>query len=349
MDMFPETYMLHEAKQARTRVLRPVVTVLIAVLLFVIASTVEGMILGTCTAVWIFTDDAVTEKISAAGGILADGDLNAYIENITETINDAMAHQPIWLILVQLFLTAAVIVTVLIYALKIEKRSAASLGLHRRGLIPEYAAGLLIGAVIFSGAVGICALSGSITLTPAESVNVPLLLAFFVGFLVQGFSEELLCRGLLMVSLSRGNPVWACVTVNSLFFAILHLGNPGISLLAFLNLALFGVFASLYTLRRGSLWGIAALHSVWNFVQGNLWGISVSGMSAMPSVFRTALGTEKADVLFNGGAFGLEGGIGVTIVLVLGIGVLLFMPTKRSEIAPAKPETSEADMPAGGL
>ena len=337
MNLFPDTYMLREAKAARTRVLRPVVTVLIVILVFAIAAAAESLILTPCTMVWMFSDDAVIGAINEAGSSLASGDLAAYINDLSDVINNVMTNQPAWLLLVQLFMTAAVIVAVLVYALKIEKRSAASLGLHKRGLLPEYAVGLLAGAVLFSGAVGVCVLSGSLTLTAETNINVPLLLLFFVGFLIQGFSEELLCRGLLMVSLTRGNHKWVCVTISSLFFAVLHLGNPGITLLAFLNLTLFGVFASLYTLRRGSLWGIAALHSIWNFVQGNLFGISVSGSSAMPSIFRSVLADGKGNALFNGGAFGLEGGIGV----------LLFMPTKRSEIAPDEAPASGTEQTTG--
>lgn len=337
MKLFPETRMIRAAKHAASREKKAVVTLLICLLVFIIGATVESLIITPCTTVWMLTDDYVTGRIAEVRQYVTAGDLDGYLEHMTEVIAGITANQPAWLLLVNLFVTAAVIAAVLIYALKIEKRSAESLGLHKRGAVPEYLAGLLVGAALFSGAVGICILSGSVTVTVTAQPKVVLILLFLAAFLVQGLSEELLCRGLLMVSLSRNQPTWLCILISSLLFAALHLGNPGISFLAFINLTLFGVFAAMYTLRRGSLWGIAALHSVWNFVQGNLWGISVSGMSSMPSFMQTVLGTERTDVLFNGGAFGLEGGIGVTAVLLVGIGVLLFIPTKRKELAPDEP------------
>ena len=139
--------------------------------------------------------------------------------------------------------------------------------------------------------------------------------------MVQGMGEEVLCRGYLMVSGGRRYPMWVAVFSNAVIFAALHLLNYGISVLAFINLSLFGVFASLYFIKRGSIWGIGAFHSIWNLVQGNFWGLSVSGGATECSVFRTTM-VEGRDII-NGGAFGPEGGLAVTVVLLVGICVLL--------------------------
>ena len=101
------------------------------------------------------------------------------------------------------------------------------------------------------------------------------------------------------------------------------------------NLTLFGVFASVYFIKRGSIWGIAAIHSIWNFVQGNLYGIKVSGTESSCSVFSSV--SAEGKTLINGGDFGLEGGLAVTVVLVIGI---LFLLTRRAKDAVS--ETVEA-------
>jgi membrane protease YdiL (CAAX protease family) len=110
----------------------------------------------------------------------------------------------------------------------------------------------------------------------------------------------------------------------------LHYGNSGINLLGLLNLFLFGVFAALYFLRRGSIWGISAIHSMWNFAQGNVFGCAVSGNSGMDSIFSTT--SQSANTIFNGGAFGPEGGLGVTIILSIGIIILLPLKNKMVEV-----------------
>ena len=115
--------------------------------------------------------------------------------------------------------------------------------------------------------------------------------------------------------------MWAAVFSNAFLFAALHLLNTGIGVLAFVNLVLFGVFASLYFIKRGNIWGIGALHSIWNLVQGNFWGLRVSGMTTECSVFRSTMMEGKS--VINGGAFGPEGGLAVTVILLAGVCLLL--------------------------
>ena len=234
---------------------------------------------------------------------------------------------------VSLFATLATVAVVLLYCLLAEGRSLVSLGFTRRGAAVEYAVGILGGLVLFGLPVLLCVVTGTLTLTLAEPAPslLPLLLCLG-GFIIQGASEELLCRSYLMVSLSRGLPLWACAVINALLFSLLHLGNPGISVIPLVNIFLFGIFASLLTLRRGSVWMVCAIHSIWNFSQGNLFGIPVSGMAGLPSPLRAHVAEGNWQSLVNGGVFGLEGGLAVTVVLAVACIVVLLLPTKQSEL-----------------
>ena len=235
-------------------------------------------------------------------------------------------------LLIQLFATAALIAGVLCYCLCMERRSLLSLGFVRQGALAEYGLGLAGGVVLFGSSVLLCMLCGVVTVERAATPpTAGVILLFFFGFLIQGMSEELLCRSFLMVSLSRGWPVWVGVMINALFFAVLHLGNSHVSAIALINIFLFGLFASLLTLRRGSIWMIGALHRMWNFAQGNLFGIPVSGIRGTPSPLVSTLTKGGVQELVNGGAFGLEGGLAVTAVLLAACILILFLPTKRSE------------------
>lgn len=234
-------------------------------------------------------------------------------------------------LMVQLFSTAATIAVCCLYCRFAEKRSLLSLGFVKKGFAVEYAAGLGIGLVLFGVAVALCVATGNLTLSVNTAPAVGMIFLYFLGYTVQGMSEEILCRGYLMVSLQRGCPLWMAVLTNALIFTILHLGNPGVTPLALVNLTLFGIFASLYTLRRGSIWGISAIHTTWNFAQGNIFGIQVSGLTGNPSLL-TATVSEDGN-LIHGGAFGMEGGLAVTVVLAVGCGVMMVIKTKKSEIA----------------
>ena len=180
---------------------------------------------------------------------------------------------------------------------------------------------------MFGSAVLLTVFTKTVTLTPANGIpSLPLLLLFFLGFLIQGMSEELLCRSYLMLSLARRLPVWVCVAGNAMLFSLLHIGNPNVSAVALLNIFLFGVFASVLTLRRGSVWMIGALHSMWNFAQGNLFGIPVSGLKGLPSPMQASIAEGKWQTLISGGDFGLEGGLAVTAVLLVSLALVIFLP-----------------------
>ena len=184
----------------------------------------------------------------------------------------------------------------------------------------EYAVFAPLGVGLFAAAVGICAAVGALRVEPAQNFAVGRWLLFLVGFLLQGASEEILCRGYLMGALLRGRNPWVAVTVNSAAFALLHLFNPGVSPLAICNTFLFGILMSLIVLRRGNLWGACALHSLWNFAQGNLFGIRVSGLPAGPSPFLSFLSPDMP--LWNGSQYGLEASLPVTLCLLLAVGVV---------------------------
>lgn len=234
---------------------------------------------------------------------------------------------------ISLFATLVTVASVLLYCLLAERRSLLSLGFTKRDAGREYALGILGGLVLFGLPILLCIATGTLDLTitrPAPTL-LPLLLCL-AGFLIQGASEELLCRSYLMVSLSRGLPLWACAVINALLFSLLHLGNPGVTIIALANIFLFGIFASLLTLRRGSVWMVCAIHSMWNFSQGNLFGIPVSGLAGLPSPLTAQVAEGGWQTLVNGGAFGLEGGLAVTVVLAVACSVVMMMPTKQSEV-----------------
>lgn len=237
-----------------------------------------------------------------------------------------IAGSDIYMIMM-LFSTIAMIAITLLFCRIVQKRGPETLGFTRSEIGREYLIGLGAGFVMFSGAVLISVLTGSVRIDGiSETFSGGIFLLFMFGYVIQGMGEEVLCRGYVMVSIGRRYSMWVAVFSNALIFAALHLMNSGISVLAFINLTLFGVFASLFFIKRGSIWGIAAFHSIWNLVQGNFWGLRVSGNSVECSVLKSTLAESRS--LINGGAFGPEGGLGVSIVLLVGICMLLVRKDK---------------------
>lgn len=246
------------------------------------------------------------------------------LESLTEITARAAGNHVY--VTASLFATAVMIAIVVLFCRLVQKRKLSSLGFVKKEAGIDYVRGVLLGFGMFSAAVLICALTGSIRLSPARGAfSLPILFLFAVGYMVQGMAEEALCRGYFMVSLGRRYSMELAVLANAVAFGALHALNPGVSPLAVFNIILFGIFASLCFIRTENIWLVGALHSVWNFAQGNIYGIKVSGLETGNSVFSSVM-TEGRE-LFHGGEFGLEGGLAVTIVLIAGI-ALLFLYKK---------------------
>lgn len=141
---------------------------------------------------------------------------------------------------------------------------------------------------------------------------------------MQGLAEEVLCRSYLLNSLAVKQKAPIAVAVSAAAFSALHIANPSVTPVALINIALFGIFAGVYFWRRGSIWGVAALHTAWNFAEGNIYGINVSGIAPTVSVFSASVDNSLS--IWNGGSFGAEGGLAVTVTLTLATIGACFLP-----------------------
>lgn len=214
-----------------------------------------------------------------------------------------------------------------------EKRRFWTIGLERKQALYYYLRGLLVGVLMLASAVGISAALGYIAFEEGDPQTQGIaalggVLIIFFGWMVQGAAEELLTRGwLLQIIGSRYHPVIG-IFLSSLLFALLHGLNPNVSAIGLLNIFLFGIFAALYTLYEGGLWGIFSIHSAWNWAQGNLFGFEVSGLE---EVGNTAINLmEVGPDIITGGPFGPEGGIAATIVLLTS-SVLVLIASQRQK------------------
>lgn len=207
-----------------------------------------------------------------------------------------------------------------------ERRRFSTLGLERDGqTLPR----ILRGAAAGLGLVTVCILvpviTGQATLTwNASSIGTDGLLfvgLMLIGFLVQGSTEEILVRGFITQAVARRWGLIAAVIVQAVIFAAMHGGNPGMGAVPVVNLALFAVFAIAWTLTEGSLWGICAWHGVWNWAQGNFFGVRVSGSEVEDSIFAFTPNAGSND-LITGGAFGIEGSLVTSAVLLIAILIL---------------------------
>lgn len=318
-DLFERSVPMQETAQTKKGLLW-ILELLVFVAVFLVASIAQGFATVPMQLVMLFSDKAYMTAV-------ASGDVAKLTEASMEVTQRLMESDGY--MIGMLFSDIVMMLIVFLFCRFIQKRKLRTLGFIKKGMLKEYGLGMLLGFAFFSVCVLLGVLFGGLKIegiSPEFSIGI--FVAYLLGYMVQGMTEEVLCRGYFLGSYARRYPVYAAVLANSLLFASLHLLNSGISVLAFINITLFGIFASIYFIRRGSIWGIGAFHSIWNLVQGNFYGIKVSGTPVGNTLFTTQAIAGKS--LWNGGDFGMEGSLICTIVLTCGI---IFLYTRKNKDA----------------
>lgn len=245
--------------------------------------------------------------------------------SVLMVVPNTMFNNTAVITVLNLFITLGPIIGFLLLGKFVEKRNVESFGFIKKGWILKYAQGSLVALVMIGSYVVITLVIGwgiftTVPINVSYSLGMdalPYVLLLLGGFIIQGMSEEVLLRGWMLPILAKYFNVWVAVFVSSSIFALLHLGNDHVSILPIINLVLFGVFAALYFINDGGIIGIAAVHTVWNWLVGNVFGMAVSGTVAGGASISEFLLTGPE--IFTGGAFGPEGGLIVSIILLVGI------------------------------
>ncbi len=188
--------------------------------------------------------------------------------------------------------------------------------------------GLLVGFVMNFGCIACALVHGDIKLYLDFAVSqVPLMLFALVCVFIQSTSEEVWCRGFVYERVNVRYPLWVAIVVNGLFFAALHLFNPGVSVLPILDIAVCGLSFSIAKWYTGSIWFPMGIHTAWNFTQNFLFGLPNSGLVSETSVFTLDAATARSNLIYNS-AFGVEGAIPAVVADGL-LGVICLMLAAR--------------------
>lgn len=213
-----------------------------------------------------------------------------------------------------------------------EKRAFTTIGFTSENGLKKILFGFLFGTLMFSLSILILFLFNDVEVDMSSKSFHGLKMLFptlliLLSYLIQGSTEEIVFRGWLLPILGVKLNPFIAVLISSILFAMLHGLNDNITILALVNLLLFGIFISLFALRQGSIWGVCAWHAIWNWLQGNFYGLEVSGNQENISIIDLK---ETGSDWITGGKFGPEGGFIVTIILLLGIVILFFIKNKPS-------------------
>lgn len=196
-----------------------------------------------------------------------------------------------------------------------------SMGFYSNKLISKYLFGIIAGMLIILMIYVINLLFGAMNSTLNPNIQWLTISWLIALFMIQGFTEEVIARGFLMNKLAKQIGIPLAIFINSLFFSILHILNPNVSFFSLVNIFLAGIVFSLLFYWSDNIWFTGAVHSFWNLTLGVFIGNEVSGQRLPGTIFNSV--SNKDLSLINGGSFGLEGGIVVTVISIILIGLLL--------------------------
>ena len=221
----------------------------------------------------------------------------------------------------------------------------------------DFGFGLFLGALLMTSIFLLELTAGWVTIVGTfEAVGggpfFPTILAPVVFFLCVGIYEELISRGYQLTNMAEGlnfpslGPKGAVVVawvLSSSLFGVLHLANPGASLVSSVNITIAGLLLGIGYILTGRLGISIGLHITWNFFQGNVFGFPVSGVAPVGATFLSI--EQGGPSLFTGGSFGPEAGL-LDIAATI-IGSLLIWLWVRARSGKATLQTSIAEPPVG--
>ena len=197
-----------------------------------------------------------------------------------------------------------------------------SLAIRKKDLL----SGISLAIVLYAVGFGVSLLAGAIEIAGVV-FNPSSLLISFVFFLLVAITEEFALRGFVLERMLQGgvNKFWA-LFLSATLFSLVHIANPNFDFLSFINILLAGILlGSSYIYTRNLCFPIA-LHWFCNWIQGPVLGYEVSGNKFCDGLLTLYLPETN---LINGGAFGFEGSILCTVLMVAGTAVILKMFRKN--------------------
>ena len=180
-----------------------------------------------------------------------------------------------------------------------------------RNLLLGLAGGVVAALIVVIGPV----LEGAaeISRVPGQLIEWGSILLLIVLLLFGAIGEEMLFRGYAFQILMGALGPFATILPVSVLFALMHAGNPNVTTLGLVNTGLWGVLLGYAFYRSGDLWLPIGLHVGWNWVLPLL-GANLSGFTMNVTGYAMHW---KVESVWGGGAYGPEGGLATSVVVVL--------------------------------
>jgi CAAX protease family protein len=135
-----------------------------------------------------------------------------------------------------------------------------------------------------------------------------------VMFLLVGFFEEFLLRGYSQFTLTRGIGFWPAAGLLSCAFGLIHLQNAGEQWVGLLGAAAIGFFFCLTLRRTGNLWFAVGFHMAWDWGETFFYSVPDSGTIFPGHLLKSSFHGPQ---WLTGGMVGPEGSVLCFVVIAV--------------------------------
>jgi len=149
-----------------------------------------------------------------------------------------------------------------------------------------------------------------------ETVPLAIELTSIATVVLFAIGEEVVFRGTIFRALEeRFSPI-AAIFITSVLFALLHLSNPGSTLISFANVFLAGVALGTCVAVSRTLWMAIGFHVTWNLAIALLFGVVSGNDLPLDLVVLDASGILPSLQWLITGPFGVEDGLSTTVIMI---------------------------------
>jgi uncharacterized protein len=226
----------------------------------------------------------------------------------------------------QLFIEVSGAVTVLavawFMARFIDRRSFSTLGFATDHGIRDLLLGFSIGTAWLAISLAILWLARGVQVQPGAVMSGSFLAWTAIALSINTVTQEVLARTYIFQTIRSQTNATSAVVATAILFMAYHAAAYHGSWLPPFNVFLAGILFGMAYQLTGNLWLPIGIHFAWNVLIDPVLGLTVSGTSQ--ALGRSQLLTLQGPASLTGGAFGLEGGLVVTLTTLLGI-VALFI------------------------
>lgn len=221
----------------------------------------------------------------------------------------------------------------LLYWKLVEKKPLSQMGLTKN--FGSYFIGALLGIILIAVSIVAIVLTGTIEYNGIfENIDITMILLLCGGFIIQGATEEFLCRGIVFHSLKEKTSFSVAMDVSTLMFIIPHwsslfAGEVIYGIFGIINLLLISTIFSLLTAGFKNIWVACGLHSFWNFILYCILGLNLSGNDGNVTAIFDMQSVGKN--ILNGGEYGIEASIITVVVLAVAAFLIWYIGKKQTK------------------